>query len=173
MRKIPFIIIFFLSILFQSTATRLLPQIETYFFLPNLCLVLLAYIALYAGPELGIIIGFFLGFFEDSLSSELMGLNSLVKTLLGFVLGMTALKFFVANRILQFLSVVVLTITNDVTREVIKILLNAGSAYDLIDLPGFFLRKTLPESILNGLVGILLFTLFDRWQLVKRGAGAE
>jgi len=167
-RKSILVVILFLFILFQSTATRLFPHLDNYLFLPNLPLILLAYICLYGGPERGIAVGFFLGFFEDSLSSDLMGLNSLVKTLLGFLLGVAATKFFIANKILHFLSVIILTLLNDICRELLKLILGSGSIGSIFELSHMIFLKTMPEAIINGLLAIVIFHLFEKIQLVRR-----
>jgi len=166
-KKIPLIAIFFIFILFQSTLSRIFPQVEQIFFLPNLPLILLVYVALFAGPEQGTVVGFLIGFFEDSLSIELMGINALVKTVLGFVLGLTASKVVISNRVLQFVCVVLLTFLNEGGRELLKAILGQSIFQNFTDCFLFFALKVLPESLINGLLALIIFLLFERWNLTQ------
>lgn len=167
MRKTIFVLIFFLFLLFQSVIPRIFPQIVNYFFLPNLPLILLTFVSLYGGPEKGIITGFFTGFFEDSLSSGLMGGNALIKTLLGFIAGISSQQFYVANRIIQFIIVIILTIFNNIGREILNTFLNSNVQNISSDFTHLFFFITIPEAILNGLLALLLFPFFERIQLIK------
>lgn len=173
MKKLLFLVFFLLFMLIQTTVTRVFPNVESYFLLPNLPLILLAYIALYAGPEKGIIVGFMTGFFEDSLSVGLMGINAMVKTVLGCILGLSAHKFFIANRLLQFISIVVLTIANDAGRELMIVLLDPESTWGLMAVLLFLLMKTIPSALLNGVVGIVLIIVFEKLDLVHRESSDE
>ncbi|MFC1854181.1 rod shape-determining protein MreD, partial [candidate division CSSED10-310 bacterium] len=135
--------------------------------LPNLPIILLTFVSLFSGPENGITIGFLLGFIEDSLSMGLMGINALTKTLLGFFIGIGAQKFYVANRILQFISVVIITFINDVGREVLIFLLDPDYMISFGNVLKIVFLKTLPESVLNGLIAIILFPFFEKLLLKK------
>lgn len=166
MRKFFFLFVFFSVILFQSLMTRVFPHIENYFFLPNLPLIFLAYVSLYAGPERGITLGFFLGFFEDSLSSDLMGINAFLKTIFGLVLGTVSQKFFVANRLLQFIAIIILTLFNYMGRELLFHVLGPGTENTFWQFIQVLFFKATPESIINGILGIIIFSLFDRWNFI-------
>ncbi|MBN2384111.1 rod shape-determining protein MreD [bacterium] len=173
MNRLPLILTFFLFILIQSTLDRIFPQIDRFFILPNLPIILLVYISLYSGPERGTIVGFMLGFFEDSLSSELMGINSLIKTALGFFLGISASKFVVSNRILQFTCIVLMTLLNDLSREFLKAMLETSIIHGFLDILTFIFLKSFPEAMINGLLALLLFPIFERFHVTTRECNGD
>ena len=59
---------------------------------PDFPLLLVIYYAVFAGPVRGTVAGFLIGFIQDLFSPELLGLNALTKTILGFTLGHVGAK---------------------------------------------------------------------------------
>ena len=54
---------------------------------PSLLLITTVFFGLHDGPVSGALVGFICGLLEDSLSSGIMGVNALARTLLGFTMG--------------------------------------------------------------------------------------
>src|SRR5204863_5985081 len=59
----------------------------------DLVLVVVVYAALAAGPVTGILTGAFAGLVQDALSSGLIGIGGLAKTLVGFLAGLVGTQF--------------------------------------------------------------------------------
>jgi rod shape-determining protein MreD len=63
----------------------------------NLVLVVVVYVALMAGPVTGLVTGTFAGLVQDALSTGVIGIGGLTKTLVGFVTGIIGTQFIVTQ----------------------------------------------------------------------------
>jgi rod shape-determining protein MreD len=68
----------------------------------DLVLVAVVYVALTSGPVAGLLAGTFAGLFQDALSSGVIGIGGLAKTVVGFVTGIVGTQFIVAHTIPRF-----------------------------------------------------------------------
>lgn len=91
-KKVIWSLIFILAAgLLQST---LLQRIALFYAVPDLALVILVYVAYVNGSMTGQLSGFFSGFILDFLSSAPLGLNALIRTLIGALVGLMKGSFF-------------------------------------------------------------------------------
>ena len=59
---------------------------------PDFMLLLVAYFAIHRKPEHGAVAGFLIGLFQDLFNPELLGLNALTKSIIGYGLGLIGSK---------------------------------------------------------------------------------
>ena len=68
----------------------------------DLVLVVVVYVALTSGPVTGLLTGTFAGLVQDALSSGVIGIGGLAKTLVGFLAGIIGTQFIVAQPLPRF-----------------------------------------------------------------------
>jgi rod shape-determining protein MreD len=68
----------------------------------NLVLVAVVYVALMLGPVTGLLTGAFAGLVQDALSTGIIGIGGLAKTLVGFLTGIIGTQFIVAQPVPRF-----------------------------------------------------------------------
>jgi rod shape-determining protein MreD len=68
----------------------------------DLVLVVVVYVALTSGPVAGLLTGTFAGLIQDALSTGVIGIGGLAKTIVGFVAGIIGTQFIVAQPIPRF-----------------------------------------------------------------------
>ena len=76
------------SFCFLIIETAILSNIVFLPVVPDLVLICLIYVSFYNGCSAGEIHGFFTGFMIDFLSAAPLGLNSLIRTIIGFLTGL-------------------------------------------------------------------------------------
>lgn len=78
----------FFAFCFLIVETALLSNILVLPVVPDLMLLLLVFISFYNGSVMGEVHGFFAGFMLDFLSASPLGLNSLMRVIIGFIAGL-------------------------------------------------------------------------------------
>jgi rod shape-determining protein MreD len=68
----------------------------------DLVLVAVVYAALTSGPVTGMLAGTFAGLVQDALSSGIIGIGGLAKTIVGFLTGVIGTQFIVTNSLPRF-----------------------------------------------------------------------
>jgi rod shape-determining protein MreD len=68
----------------------------------DLVLVAVVYVALTSGPATGLLAGTFAGLVQDALSSSVIGVGGLAKTLVGFLAGVIGTQFIVSQPLPRF-----------------------------------------------------------------------
>ena len=68
----------------------------------DLVLVVVVYVALTSGPATGLLTGAFAGLVQDALSSPVIGIGGLAKTIVGFLAGIVGSQFIVAQSLPRF-----------------------------------------------------------------------
>jgi rod shape-determining protein MreD len=68
----------------------------------DLVLVVVIYVALTSGPATGLLTGAFAGLMQDALSSSVIGIGGLAKTIIGFLAGIIGTQFIVAQPLPRF-----------------------------------------------------------------------
>lgn len=68
----------------------------------DLVLVVVVYVALTSGPVTGLLSGTIAGLVQDALSSGLIGIGGLAKTIVGFLAGIVGTQFIVAASLPRF-----------------------------------------------------------------------
>jgi rod shape-determining protein MreD len=78
----------------------------------DLVLIVVVYLALITGPVTGLLLGSAAGLVQDSLSSGIIGIGGLSKTVVGFVAGLLGTQFIVTAPLSRFLVFVLATALN-------------------------------------------------------------
>lgn len=88
-----------LAIALQTTLARFLVRGSV---AVDLVLVAVVYVALTSGPVTGLLAGAFAGLVQDALSSGVIGIGGLAKTIVGFLSGVIGTQFIVTNSLPRF-----------------------------------------------------------------------
>jgi len=75
-------------------------------------LIVVVYLALTSGPATGLIVGGVAGLIQDSLSSGIMGVGGLAKTLVGYLAGRLGTQFIVTAPLPRFLVFIAATVVH-------------------------------------------------------------
>jgi rod shape-determining protein MreD len=135
--------------LLQSTLLR---RLALWHAVPDLALGIVVYTAYVNGVMTGQLSGFFSGFTMDFLSASPLGLNALIRTLVGALAGMMKGTFFLDALFLPMILCTAATMVKALVYTLLHLIL-AGivPAYDFL-LPIFWV-----ELAMNALSGPLLF----------------
>ena len=130
--------------------TTLAPFIVRGTFAVDLVLVVVVYVALTSGPVTGLFAGTFAGLVQDALSSGVIGIGGLAKSVVGFLTGIIGTQFIVAHTLPRFVVFVMAT--------VVHAALFMG-LYTLLDLRHFAApwAGVAGQAIANAIAGILAF----------------
>jgi rod shape-determining protein MreD len=120
----------------------------------DLVLIVVVYIAIKSGPSTGVLAGTVAGLMQDALSSGVLGIGGLAKTVVGFVSGLLGTQFIVTAPLPRFL------------------LLMAGTALQAIIFMGLYsllnLRQfsapypaVLAQAFGNAFFGVVLFQMIE------------
>jgi len=121
----------------------------------DLVLVVVVYTALILGPVAGLLTGTFAGLIQDILSSGVVGIGGLSKTLIGFMVGVASTQFIVTNTVPRFVVFFLATLAH------------AAIFIGLYTLLGLRERSVPYAAVLaqatgNALVGVVAFRLAER-----------
>ena len=116
----------------------------------DLGLVVVVYVALVSGPVTGLLSGAAAGLAQDALSSGIIGIGGLAKTLVGFLTGVIGQQFIVARPIPRFVVFVAATL--------LHALVFIG-LYVLLDLRQFTspYAAVASQTVGNAVVGVVAF----------------
>jgi rod shape-determining protein MreD len=123
-------------------------------FAVDLILVVVIYIALTAGPVAGMLSGAAAGLAQDALSSGLIGIGGLAKTVVGFLVGTIASTLIVTQPLPRFVAFAGGTLLHGIISVGLYTLLDVrqfGSPYGAIA----------GQAIVNAVVGVLSFHLSE------------
>ena len=132
----------------------------------DLVLIVVIYVGLTFGPVFGLLAGTIGGLAQDALSSGVLGVGGLAKTIVGFVVGVIGAQFIVVSPPPRFLVFFL--------GAALHAALFMG-AYELLDLRHFSSSYAVVagQAALNALVGVVGFHLLEllpaAWQ--RRRAG--
>jgi rod shape-determining protein MreD len=114
----------------------------------DLVLIVVVYLALITGPVTGLLLGSAAGLVQDSLSSGIIGIGGLSKTVVGFLAGVLGTQFIVTAPLSRFLVFVVSTVVNA------SIFMGLYTVLGLrqFDEPW---RAVLGQAVGNGLLGVV------------------
>jgi rod shape-determining protein MreD len=120
----------------------------------DLVLVVVVYAALASGPVTGILTGAFAGLIQDALSSGIVGIGGMAKTVVGFAGGIVGTQFIVAQAVPRF----VVFFGATVLHAVITITL-----YELLNLAEFGrpVAAVAGQALGNALIGVVAFRLVE------------
>jgi rod shape-determining protein MreD len=120
----------------------------------DLVLVVVVYAALASGPVTGLLTGAFAGLVQDALSSGVIGIGGLAKTIVGFLAGVVGTQFIVAQSLPRF----VVFFGSTIVHGVVFI-----GLYELLDLRSFGTpyAAVLGQAAGNAVVGVLAFQMVE------------
>jgi len=120
----------------------------------DLVLVVVIYISLVAGPGTGLLAGSVAGLIQDSLSSGILGIGGLAKTIVGFLAGLIGTQFIVTAPLSRFMVFVLGTALHAVIFMGLYVLL------DLRQFPDPY-GGVAGQALGNGFVGVVGFQLIE------------
>ena len=120
----------------------------------DLVLVAVVYIALTSGPTTGLLTGTFAGLVQDALSSSVIGIGGLAKTIVGFLAGVIGTQFIVSQPLPRFVVFFAATVLHQ--------LIFIG-LYVLLDLRHFDApyATVAGQAAANALVGVVAFQVVE------------
>jgi rod shape-determining protein MreD len=120
----------------------------------DLVLVAVVYVALTSGPGSGLLAGTFGGLVQDALSSRVLGIGGLAKTIVGFLAGVIGTQFIVSQPVPRFVVFF--------SSSVLDLVVSKG-LYALLDLRQFGspYAAIAGESAANAIVGVAVFQLVE------------
>jgi rod shape-determining protein MreD len=139
----------------------------------DLVLIVVVYVAITSGPTTGLLAGAAAGLAQDALSSGILGVGGLAKTVVGYLVGLASTQFIVAGAVPRFLTFLVST--------AIHAAIFMG-LYELLNLRdfGFPWAGVLGQGAANALVGVVVLQAIellpgaaDRRQQRSGGSGAR
>ena len=120
----------------------------------DLVLVVVVYVALSSGSVTGLLTGTFAGLIQDALSSGVIGIGGLAKTIVGFLAGIVGTQFIVVRPLPRFVVFFAATAVHAAVFMGLYELLNLrhfGTPY-----PAVF-----GQALANALVGVVAFQLVE------------
>ena len=120
----------------------------------DLVLVVVVYVALSFGPTTGLLAGAAAGLTQDALSTGIIGMGGLAKTVVGYLTGLFGALFIVGKPATRFVVFYLATILH-------AVLFMGG--YELLGLRRFGLPYSgvLSQALVNALVGSVAFQLIE------------
>jgi len=120
----------------------------------DLVLVVVVYVALTSGPVSGLLSGTVAGLIQDAMSSGVVGIGGLAKTVVGFVTGIIGTQFIVAHSLPRFVVFFAATVLHAVIFV---------GLYTLLDLRQFGTPYTAVagQALGNAIVGVVAFQLVE------------
>ena len=120
----------------------------------DLVLVAVVYVALTSGPVTGMLTGTFAGLVQDALSSGVIGIGGLAKTIVGFLAGIIGTQFIVAQPLPRFVVFFSATVLHAVIFMGLYILLDVrdfGTPY----------AAAIGQAVGNAVVGVVAFQVVE------------
>ena len=140
-----------LALVLQTTLSRFLVRGTI---AVDLVLVVVVYVALNSGPVTGLMAGTVAGLIQDALSTGVIGIGGLAKTVVGFLAGIIGTQFIVARplpRFLVFFAATLLHQTITIGLGVVLGLRTLGSPYAAVA----------GQALGNAVVGVAAFQLVE------------
>lgn len=120
----------------------------------DLVLVVVIYVALTTGPVSGMFAGSAAGLIQDALSSGVIGIGGLAKSLVGFLAGLIGQQFIVTAALPRFLMFMAATLVHAAVFM---------GLYVLLDLRTFAspYAAVLSQALGNAAIGMVAFTIIE------------
>ena len=114
----------------------------------DLVLIVVVYFSLISGPIVGLLLGSVAGLVQDALSSGIIGIGGLAKTIVGFAAGVLGTQFILTAPLSRFLVFVMMTVLHATIFM---------GLYVLLDLRQFDAPYTavLSQAVGNGFLGVV------------------
>jgi rod shape-determining protein MreD len=132
----------------------------------DLVLIGVVNVGLTSGPVTGLLAGAAAGLAQDALTSGILGIGSLAKTIVGFGAGVLGTQFIVTASLPRFIVFAMATILHAV------VFMGAYTLLDLRQFPSPY-AAVAGQAVGNGLVGVVGFQLIEMlpstWQRRRTG----
>ena len=140
-----------IALVLQTTMARFLVR---GIFAVDLVLVVVVYVALTSGPAMGLLSGTCAGLVQDALSSSVIGIGGLAKTIVGFLTGIIGTQFIVLRPLPRFVVFFAATALHAVVFM---------GLYVLLDLRHFAapVGAVVGQGLGNAMVGVVVFQLVE------------
>ena len=118
----------------------------------DLVLVVVVYVGLTSGPVAGLLSGAFGGLVQDALSSGIIGIGGLAKTIVGFLSGIVGTQFIVAQPLPRFVVFFAATLLHAVVFDGLHLLLElrpVGARY----------AEIASRALGNAIIGVVAFQM--------------
>jgi rod shape-determining protein MreD len=120
----------------------------------DLVLVVVVYVALTTGPGTGMLAGSIAGIIQDALSSGVIGIGGLAKSLVGFLAGVIGQQFIVTAALPRFVMFLAATVVHSVVFMGLYVMLG------LRDFPSPHAAVG-SQALGNAAVGMIAFTIIE------------
>lgn len=151
MRVVGVLIAIALALALQTTLARFLVGGTAAI---DLVLVVVVYVALTSGPITGMFAGSLAGLIQDALSSGVIGIGGLAKSIVGFVAGVIGQQFIVTAALPRFVTFLAATVSHAAVFMGLYVLLG------LRTFPSPW-AAILSQAAGNALIGVLAFTIIE------------
>lgn len=120
----------------------------------DLVLIVVVYVALTSGPVVGLLAGSAAGLVQDALSSGVLGMGGLAKTIVGFAVGVLGTQFIVTAPFPRFVVFVLATVLHAAIFMGLYVLLGLREFSEPY-------AAVLGQAVANGLVGVVAAQLVE------------
>lgn len=120
----------------------------------DLVLIVVVYVAIKSGPSTGLLAGTVAGLIQDSLSSGILGIGGLAKTIVGFLAGVLGSQFIVTAPLPRFLLLIMGTALHAAIFMGLYTLLN------LRQFPAPY-SSIVGQAVGNAFVGVVAFQIIE------------
>ena len=120
----------------------------------DLVLIVVVYIAIKSGPSTGLVAGTVAGLIQDSLTSGILGIGGLAKTIVGFISGVLGSQFIVTAPLPRFLLLMMGTVLHAAIFMGLYTLLN------LRQFPAPY-ASVVGQAFGNAVVGVVAFQMIE------------
>ena len=120
----------------------------------DLVLIVVVYVAIKSGPSTGLLAGTVAGLIQDSLSSGILGIGGLAKTMVGFLAGVLGSQFIVTAPLPRFLLLIMGTALHAAIFMGLYTLLN------LRQFPAPY-SSIVGQAVGNAFVGVVAFQIIE------------
>jgi len=153
----------FASFIFLLMQMLLAPKIAIGQIAPDFSLLLVAYLAINRGAIPGSVSGFLVGFVQDLYNPELLGLNALTKSIVGYGLGVAGSKGEPGSVPFLAALLAVAAAANDFLYLLFYTDMNVGRFFVV------FFAVALPSAIYTAIVGVVVhkIALFSEARVVR------
>ena len=120
----------------------------------DLVLIVVIYVAIKSGPSTGVVAGTVAGLIQDSLTSGILGIGGLAKTLVGFLCGVLGSQFIVTAPLPRFLLLLMATALHAAVFMGLYTLLN------LRQFPAPY-SSIVAQAFGNAFIGVIAFQMIE------------
>ncbi len=121
---------------------------------PNFLIVITAISGFMHGRKVGMFAGVICGIFMDFIYADIMGINILIYTVIGYLNGMQSKVYFKKDMLMPLLSITVSDLLYGMIYYVFRFLLRGRLA-----LPVYFKEIIVPEAVYTLIVGIVVYKI--------------